>query len=91
VLAAVESRTLFPCENWVSSWKNTSFKSQISRWRKANFVQNRPVQLSWRNKCISQRTWFIVEAEASGTFSPCENWVSFGKKSFHYLGFSSWS
>jgi hypothetical protein len=55
VLAAVESRTLFPCENWVNSWKNIPFKSQISRLRKAHFVQNSLVQLRWRNKCISRK------------------------------------
>jgi hypothetical protein len=37
--------------------RNTSCKWSFSRWRKAYVAPNRPIQLSWRNTCISALTW----------------------------------
>jgi hypothetical protein len=46
VLEAGESSTLFPVRIELVVERNTSCKSQASRWKKTHFVPNSPIQLS---------------------------------------------
>jgi hypothetical protein len=50
--------------------RNASCKTQFSRWRKAHFLPNRPIQLGWRNKWISWRKSSVLEVGASSTIFP---------------------
>jgi hypothetical protein len=53
------SSTLFPCENWElfpcenSVVSNTACQSGISKVGNTHFLPYRPLQLNYRNKCIS--------------------------------------
>jgi hypothetical protein len=80
MLEAVASSTLFSVKNVLVFAMNTSWKSEFFRCRKAHCVTKRPIQLSWRNTCISQKKTNCVRSRASGTLFPCEKWVSFWKE-----------
>jgi hypothetical protein len=85
VLGAGASSTLFLCNNWVSFWKNTSFKAETSRGRKAQFVPNRPIPLSWKTKVSLKRMPSLLEAGLPSTLFPCVSWLSFWKESYPQL------
>jgi hypothetical protein len=60
VLEAVESRILFLCENWLSFWKEYFLQLKCFRRKYALFDPNRPIQLRWRNTCISPKKAIYV-------------------------------
>jgi hypothetical protein len=82
MLEAAACSTLIPYVNWVSVGKEYSLQIEFSSWRKAQFLPNRSIQLSWRNSWISPKKLFMLEAAASCRLIPCENWVSFWHEFF---------
>jgi hypothetical protein len=74
VIEAIASRTLFPCMNWVSFWKQ--YFLQIV------FVPKRPIQLRWWNTWMCWRKPPVWEEGLSHTLLPYKNWVSFWKEYF---------
>jgi hypothetical protein len=50
----------------------TSYNLYVSRWRYAQFVPNLPIQLSWRNTCVSPKKTTLLEAGTSSTLFPCD-------------------
>jgi hypothetical protein len=73
VLEAGTCSTLFPCKIWVNFERNTFCILRFSGWRSALFAPHRPIQLSWRNTCISPKKLSTWEVALSSTLIPCEN------------------
>jgi hypothetical protein len=82
VIEAVATSTLFPVRIELVVQRNTSCKSDFSSWRKGHFIPNRPIQLSEETHILLQRKPSVLEAGASSTSFPCENWVRFCKEYF---------
>jgi hypothetical protein len=55
--------------------KNTACPSGFVRCRNSHFVAKRPIHVCWRNCGSLNRKPSMLEAGASSTFFPCENWV----------------
>jgi hypothetical protein len=86
ILEATTSTTLFPCENWVSYWKEYFVQIRIFKVEKSSFCS------TWKLFSFSEETHVslegkpsVLEAEASSTLFPCENWVSNWKEYFMHL------
>jgi hypothetical protein len=64
------SSALFPCENWVSMWKECLRDKSFLNWR---FLHSEKylLQRKWTNPCISA-TIPCVRGGLSCTFSPCK-------------------
>jgi hypothetical protein len=56
--------TLFPYENWVSMWKECSLSVSVFNGRNSHFLQNNPIQLNWRNTCISWNNTLCVRSSS---------------------------
>jgi hypothetical protein len=80
MLEAEACSTLFPCENWVSFWKEYCLQSGFSTLRNSYFVSNRAILLSWRTHVSLRTKPFVLEAGAYSTFFPCETLVWFWKE-----------
>jgi hypothetical protein len=82
--------TLLSFQNWLTFERNTSWKLCFSMLRKALFVPNRPIQQVDETHISFERNSFLIEAVASSTIFPCENWVRFSKESSSKTDFSRW-
>jgi hypothetical protein len=53
--------------------RNTSCKSEFSRWRKAHFAPSGLFSLGEETRLYLERKPSLLEAKASSTLFPCEN------------------
>ena len=83
------SRTLFPCENWVSFERNISLKLGISTWRQALFPPYMPIQLGEETHISLQRIPSVLELWVSKTLFTCYNWVHFERNASCKLSFDT--
>jgi hypothetical protein len=83
------SSTLLPVRIVWLLERNAFCESEFSRGRIPHFVQNRPMQLSWRNTCISlKKTIYVWRWSIKHVFS-CDNWVVFKRNTACLSGFNS--
>jgi hypothetical protein len=76
---------LLPCENWVTVKKEYILLIIVSKWGKAHFVHIDLFSLVEETHVYLQRTPSVLEAGASSTLFPCENWGSFWMECFLQL------
>jgi hypothetical protein len=60
----------FPVKIEVVFERNTSCQTEGSWWIKAYFFPKRPIQLCWRNTCVSRTQRFLLDAVASSHCFP---------------------
>jgi hypothetical protein len=64
------STALFSCGNWLSFWKKDFFEFTWLMLEISDACSNWPIQLRWRNTCVSRKKSSMLQAVASSTFFP---------------------